>query len=50
MRIRVFNLKAMKPPPMNEETRALLERYFAQENRGIADVIGSDVGEYWSYM
>jgi hypothetical protein len=37
-------------PPMKPSTRRFLEKLFAKENRGLSDLIGVDLIEYWPYM
>jgi hypothetical protein len=38
------------PPPMKQETRRFLERFFATENRGLGELIGTNIREHWPYM
>ena len=45
---RLFNAsRPARPPKMRSETRNFLNRYFARENEGLADLIGMDVNRYW---
>ncbi len=37
-------------PPMNPRTRAFLEKLFEKENRGLSELIGTDVSKYWPYF
>ncbi len=37
-------------PAMTSETREFLQKFFARENRGISDLIGKDIRQYWDYM
>jgi hypothetical protein len=41
---------ARRYPAMNTETKSFLQRLFAKENRGLSELIGIDVGQYWPYM
>lgn len=36
-----------RPPEMNAETRRMLNAYFSQQNEGLSDLIGKDVGAHW---
>lgn len=50
-RLRHFNLDVDRSyPPMDEKTRAFLQKLFAKENRGLSELIGIDVQRYWPYM
>ncbi len=45
---RKFNpLQPVRPPKMKKETRDFLNYYFSGENRGISELIGVNVDEYW---
>jgi len=35
---------------MDSQTKVFLERLFAKENKGISELIGKNVNEYWLYM
>ncbi len=37
-------------PPMKQRTRRFLEELFAKENRGLSELIGVSVQDYWPYM
>jgi hypothetical protein len=37
-------------PPMHAQTRRYLERLFAHENTGLAELTGLDLKTYWPYM
>lgn len=45
----VFSENA-KFPPIAEETENFLRKYYRMENRGISDMLGLNVEEYWSWM
>jgi len=49
-RLRYFNLHEGKKPPMPAEARSFLQRLYAKENRGLSDLIGIDVSQYWDYL
>ncbi len=45
-----FNFTSNKSyPKMKIETRRFLERLFFKENRGLSELIGRDIKEYWNY-
>lgn len=46
----VNRLPARRYPPMKEETRAFLQKLFRKRNRGLTELIGQDVSEFWEYM
>jgi hypothetical protein len=37
-------------PPMKQRTRRFLEELFAKENRGLSELIGVSVQDYWPYI
>lgn len=37
-------------PPMKPRTRRFLEKLFVKENRGLSELIDTDVSEYWPYF
>lgn len=37
-------------PPMNPGTKRFLQELFGKENRGLSELIGEDLQEYWPYM
>lgn len=45
-----INLVSDRYPPMKPETKSFLQNLFANENRGLSDLIGKDVVKYWPYM
>lgn len=49
-RLRYFNLDEGSKPAMSPGARSFLEDLYARENRGISDLIGKEVGRYWTYM
>jgi len=49
-RLRYFNLREVEKPPMSSKVRDFLERLYAKENRGLPELIGTDVGRQWPYM
>jgi len=50
-RLRHLNLsEEADRPNMKSFTREFLERLFEMENRGLSELIGRDVSEYWPYM
>jgi hypothetical protein len=38
------------PPEMKAPTRRFLERLYAKENRGLAELIGRDLATFWPYL
>lgn len=42
--------RGKKYPPMKEATRDFLQNLFAMENRGLAELIGIDIKEFWPYI
>lgn len=49
-RLREFNLADCDPPPMKPATRSFLQQLYAKENRGLSDLIGTELQQYWPYM
>lgn len=49
-RIQDWNLIYQTYPPMNPSVRKQLEAYFVRENRGLGEMIGIDLGKYWTYF
>lgn len=49
-RLRYLNLEEREKPPMSQRARSFLQRLYAQENRGLSELIDIDVGRYWTYM
>lgn len=49
-RLRYFNLHEGKKPPMSPEAKAFLQKLYARENRGLSDLIGIDLSQYWDYL
>jgi hypothetical protein len=35
---------------MGSSTKSFLQRLYAKENRGLSDLIGVDLAQYWLYM
>jgi hypothetical protein len=35
---------------MDPSTESFLRRLYAKENRGLSDLIGVDLAQYWPYM
>lgn len=46
-RINPIFLKAAKPPPMAEETRAWLASHFSRRNEGLSEDLGRDLSAVW---
>jgi hypothetical protein len=49
-RVRNWNLEERSAPPMAPSTKSFLQRLYAKENRGLSDLIGVDLAQYWPYM
>jgi len=49
-RLRYLNLTDRTKPPMDSSCKSFLQRLYAKENRGLSDLIGVDVSQYWPYM
>jgi hypothetical protein len=45
-----FNLTDRPYPPMRDETRSFLQRLFARENTGLADLVEADLTAHWPTM
>jgi hypothetical protein len=45
--LRRLNLRAGPRPPMTDAVRARLAQYYGRKNRGLSDLIGTDVSQYW---
>jgi len=46
-RVNPIFLKAERPPPMREDTRAYLAEHFSRRNEGLSDLLGRDLGALW---
>jgi hypothetical protein len=48
--LRRWNRKEGEYPPMSQTTRDCLGKVYARENRGLSELIGKDLSEYWPFM
>lgn len=46
-RINPLFLKAERPPPMREATRAYLTDHFSRRNEGLSEFLGRDLSQIW---
>lgn len=45
--LRRLNLRTGPRPPMTDAVRTRLAQYYGRKNRGLSDLIGTDVSRYW---